>query len=144
MDQPFPSIKLLPGIFRKYPLIKAVYIFGSTASGKTTRDSDLDLAVVPVSPEIKKQKLDILQDLAREGFDKVDMVFLDVEDIVLRFEAVRKNRIIYQQPGFDRGEYFSLITRQYFDFQPYLKTQREAYKRRVLHGQTGSHSQEIA
>ena len=134
----FPDLNLLPTILEKFPLIQAAYIFGSVADGSADADSDLDLAIVPVSPEVRKQHLDILCELAKEGFDKVDLVFLDTHDIVLKFEAIRKNFLIYQKSDFDRGRYFSLITRQYFDFQPYLKIQREAYKRRILNGQAGS------
>jgi hypothetical protein len=60
---------------------------------------------------------------------------LDIRDIVVRFEAVRQNRLIYCAEGFDVGSFFSLTIRQYFDFLPYLKIQREAYKQRILqHG----------
>ncbi|MEA3415614.1 MAG: nucleotidyltransferase domain-containing protein, partial [Thermodesulfobacteriota bacterium] len=44
-----PLWALNQNIFRKYPDIKAVYLFGSVGSGKTHRESDLDLAIVPRS-----------------------------------------------------------------------------------------------
>lgn len=81
-----------------------------------------------------QQRLEILTDLARHGFCRVDLVFLDTQDIVLKYLAIRHNRIIYQRPDFDRGSYYSKIIRQYLDFQPYLEAQRQAYKRRLLHG----------
>jgi hypothetical protein len=81
--------------------------------------------------------------LARAGFCDVDLVFLDVRDVVLRHEAVRLNCVIYQADDFDRGEMYSRVVREYLDFLPYLKVQREAYKRRILSGQNRSASQEI-
>ena len=124
----------LADIFSQYPAIQAVYVFGSNISGKTNAESDLDLAVVPRSDKARVQKLDILADLVRQGFDDVDLVFLDTDDIVLKYEAVKHNQIVYQADDFDRGSTFSLIVRQYLDFLPYLKVQREAYKKRILSG----------
>jgi predicted nucleotidyltransferase len=136
-----PELDRLEKVFRKYPDIQAVYLFGSAASGKTHAESDLDLAILPEKPSLRGQKLDILADLAREGFSDVDLVFLDTKDVVIKFESVRQNRLLYCAKDFDANAFFSLVVRQYFDFAPYLKIQREAYKRRVLHdGQSRSYS----
>lgn len=122
-------------VFRCYPAIRAVYLFGSVAEGHARADSDLDLAVVPRDCSLREKRLDILTDLARNGFCDVDLVFLDVQDVVLRYEAVRQNQVIYQAEDFDRGEMYSRVVREYLDFEPYLRIQREAYKRRLLDGQ---------
>lgn len=127
---------LLPQIFQSYPGIQAVYLFGSAITGRIHSESDLDLAIVPRDASLRDKRLEILTDLTRHGFDRVDLVFLDTDDVVLKFEAVRHNNIVYRTQGFDSGSYFSKIVRQYFDYKPYLKVQRQAYKRRVLSGQT--------
>ena len=125
------DIGTLRNIFRKYPGIDAVYLFGSLAIKKANRLSDIDLAIVPKDQTIKQKKLDIFTDLARAGYGKVDLVFMDTDDIVLKYEAVKNNNLIYQSPNFDRGEYFSRIIRDYFDFLPYLTEQRLALKQRA-------------
>lgn len=125
----------LAEVFARYPEIQAVYLFGSHATGKLHPDSDLDLAVVPRDRNARSQKLEILTELARAGFDHVDLVFLDSDDLVLKFEAIKHNQIVYQSEGFDPGALYSKIVRQYLDFQPYLKVQRQAYQRRILDGQ---------
>jgi hypothetical protein len=122
----------IAGIFERYPGVLAVYLFGSQATGRARADSDIDLAIVPRDPSVRKRKLAMLTDLAREGFSSVDLVFLDVKDVVLRYEAVHQNRVIYQTDDFDRGSYYSKIVRMYLDFRPYLRVQREAYKQRRL------------
>jgi uncharacterized protein len=132
--KPFPALNLLGDVFRKYDEIVAVYIFGSTATGKTHSGSDLDLAILPRNSSLHAKKLDILADLASLGFCNVDLVYLDTNDIVMRFEAVKQNLVIYKADDFDKGEYYSRVLRQYFDFLPYLKVQREALKRRILDG----------
>lgn len=130
-----PDLSLLRQIFQNYPDILAVYLFGSAATGRLHSESDLDLAIVPRDAALRDKRLEILTDLTRYGFDRIDLIFLDMDDVVLKFEAVRHNNIVYQAEGFDKGSYFSKVVRQYFDYKPYLKAQRKAYKRRVLSGQ---------
>jgi hypothetical protein len=122
-------------IFKNYPDIQAVYMFGSSVSGKEHNESDIDLAIVPRNEKVRERKLSILSDLARNGLDNVDIVFLDTDDVVTKYEAVRQNRIIYLTPDFDRGTMYSKTVRQYLDFEPYLKVQRRALKRRILNGE---------
>ncbi len=131
-----PDLGLLPEVFSKYPDIQAVYLFGSAGGGQTHRESDLDLAIVPRNKSVRQKKLDILADLARLGFCQVDLSFLDIDDIVLKYEMIRQNRLVYQTEDFDRGATYSKIVRQYLDFLPYLNVQRAAYKRRIQSGQS--------
>jgi len=131
-----PILDSLADVFRQYPDIQAVYLFGSRAGGHARPGSDFDLAIVPADGAPEQQRLSILADLTRAGFDDVDLVFLDGEDLVLAYEAVRPNRLIYRSEEFDRGAYYSKVVRMYLDFLPYLEVQRAAYKRRVLDGQT--------
>jgi len=127
-----PDLKLLVNVFKKYPEIQAVYLFGSAGSDSMHEESDIDLMVIPGTNSLRKQKLSMLTDLAKYGFCDVDLVFLDPNDIVLQYESVRQNRVVYQAPGFDRGATYSTIVRKYLDFYPYLTVQREAYKKRIL------------
>jgi len=135
-----PALDLarLEQIFRSYPGIQAVYLFGSYATGEARPWSDLDLAIVPRSAALHEQRLAILTDLVRAGYERVDLVFLDTDELVLRYEAVRHNRVIYQTEDFERGTFYSKVVREYLDFLPYLKVQREAYKRRILDDQESS------
>lgn len=130
---PFPNLEHLASIFAQYPEVQAVYLFGSAATGRMHAESDLDLAIVPRPETGAVPKLAILADLARAGFCRVDLVTLDTNDIVLKHEAVRHNRLVYRAADFDHGAYFSKITRQFLDFRPYLDVQRQAYKQRMLH-----------
>ncbi len=129
----------LARIFRKYPEVRAVYLFGSAAEGRMRPESDIDLAIVPRSPDARARRLDILADLARLGFCNVDLVFLDTDDIVLKYEAVRLNRLVYRTEDFDPGEMYSRIVRQYLDFLPYLEVQRRAYRERILYDSDGNY-----
>jgi len=143
--QSMPAVKDLDWdglrrVFQGYPEVQAVYLFGSHATGRLHLESDVDLALAPASPHARARKLDILTDLARSGFCEVSLVFLDTTDVVLRYEAVRHNRLIYSTKNFDRGAFYAKVVREYLDFEPYLEVQREAYKMRIIHGATGSSS----
>ena len=84
--------------------------------------------------QARQHRLDMLADLVRAGFDNVDLVFLDTDDTVLKYQAVRDNQVVYASPGFDRGAMFSKVVRQYLDLKPYLEVQRRAYRERILDG----------
>ncbi len=131
-----PDLKLLVNVFKKYPEIQAVYLFGSAGSGRMHKESDIDLMVIPGTSSLREQKLSMLVDLAKYGFCDVDLVFLDPNDIVLQYESVRQNRVVYKAPRFDRGATYSGIVRKYLDFYPYLTVQRKAYKKRILNGKS--------
>ncbi len=80
--------------------------------------------------------MDVLTELTRQGFDNIDLVFLNTADTVTQYEAVRLNKLIYSTADFDRGYYYSKVVREYLDLLPYLERQRKAYKQRLLGGQT--------
>lgn len=122
-------------ILDRYPAVEAAYLFGSHARGTATQDSDIDLALAGKAPLLAACKLDILADFAEAGMDDVDLVILEGADTVLRFEAVSPNCLLYARPGFDVGSFFSRVLREYFDFAPYLRVQRQALKDRILDGQ---------
>lgn len=127
-----PNFDQIPVVFRRYPSVQAVYLFGSFAAGTARPESDLDLAIVPRDASARAQALEIMADLTRLVHDRVDLVFLDSRDVLLRFEAVRHNRLVYHTPDFDAGSYESRIVREYWDFLPYLQVQRQAMKDRIL------------
>ena len=127
-----PDLNQLPHIFAKYPEIDAVYLFGSLAEKRAHKKSDIDLGIVPNTTRIHDKHLEILSELARKGFCHVDLVYMDVGDIVLKYEVIRLNQILYKKDGFDSGSLYSKILRQYFDFLPYLKIQRQALKHRII------------
>jgi hypothetical protein len=122
-------------VLGRFQIVQAAYLFGSHAEGRSKPGSDVDLALVGPRDQLQAHKLDILADLTAEGLDRVDLVLLDGADPALRFEAVHPNCLIHSQADFDHGSYFSRSLREYFDLEPYLHIQREAYKQRLLHGE---------
>ncbi len=136
MDNPAPDWQALKDVFRRYPEILAVYLFGSHADGTARPDSDIDLGILPRTPDFHQRLLDILADLTRAGFDRVDVVFLDQADLTTRYEIVRRNTLLYAAPDFDHGSYFSRTLREFWDFSPHLRVARAAYKEKLRHDGT--------
>jgi predicted nucleotidyltransferase len=129
------DIEQLVRVFARHPEVMAVYLFGSYAEGRQRPESDIDLAILPATPDARNHKLDVLADLVQAGYENVDLVYLDTKDVVLKHQAVRLNNVIYYTPAFNRGATYSRIVREYLDFLPYLEVQRNAFKRRLQHAQ---------
>lgn len=115
----------LESVFSDYSEIDGVYLFGSYASGKSSELSDLDLGIVYNNATIKEKKLDLYADLVKKGVEDVDIVFFNSADLVLQFEMIHHNQLIYRKEGFNHGELFSNTIRKYFDFKLFLDRQRK-------------------
>jgi len=128
-------VERLREVFARYPEVAGVWLFGSHARGDARTRSDVDLAVDPVdpaSPAARQRKLDMLTDLVAAGFEDVDLVILDRDDPVLRFEALKQNVVVHAAPGYDAAEAFVQALRQYDDTARLRAVQREAYFERLL------------
>jgi uncharacterized protein len=135
----FESIKFdkekVGKILANTPGVLAAYLFGSVASNTQKTDSDIDIALVYDGKAKPEFLLELQSSFVQAGFDKIDVCIISNEDLFLRFEAVKKNIVIYSKVGFDTHSYYSLSLRQYFDFMPYLTTQQKYLKERILNGQ---------
>ena len=127
-------------VFAARSAVRGAYVFGSVASGRTWGESDLDLGIVvdegEWEPSDKVPLIGDCMDAARR--DWIDLVVLNDAPLVLQFEAVRPNVLLYVAEDFDHGAFTSKILRMYWDFQPYLRRQRKAYKERRLNRADGS------
>jgi len=121
-------------IFSHYDQIKAAYLFGSHAANKANKLSDIDIGILLEQGYNKKIKLDILTELAEHFFCDIDLVILNEATLLVCFEIVKHNKIIYKKCSFDAAGYFSLTIRRFLDFRPFLAVQRKYLKERILNG----------
>lgn len=134
-----PSLDELRDVFADHPAVKGAYLFGSVARGTARADSDVDVGIVVDEDRWEpSDKLDLLTACVKAGFDWVDVVVLNDAPLVVQYEAVSPNVCWYADDDFDPGAFTSKVLRMYWDFEPYLKRQRKAYKRRRLHQAYGS------
>ncbi len=125
-----PLVPRLARVLRRFPEVRAAYLFGSQAQGRARPESDVDVALVTDPPLGEERLLELAAALVEEGLDRVDLTELPPEDLILRFEAVSPNLPLYLAPGFDHGEYCSRTLREYFDLAWLLRHQRVAVRRR--------------
>lgn len=137
------TVDRLRTVFSVHPAVRGAYVFGSVTTEQEWSGSDLDLGIVvdedEWDPSDKVPMIGACMDATRR--DWIDLVVLNDAPLVLQFEAVRPNVILYAADGFDPGAFSSKVLRMYWDFQPHLRRQRKAYKRRLLtegrHGESG-------
>lgn len=127
---PNPPYQNAIPVFKEFLEIQAVYLFGSQATGQTHSESDTDFGFVAD----RNCKSELSLELVKIGFINFSLVYMPEATLLLQFEIVRINKLIYERADFDRGSFFSRIVRMYQDFQPYRDVQREEYKKRILNG----------
>jgi len=119
----------IAAVLARFPQVRAVWLFGSVAQGRAREASDIDVAVV-VDSSAAFPLWEAHTALVTAGLDRVDLAVLGERDLVLRFEAVRQNRLLFARADFPRGEYFSQTVREFFGLSRVFRTQREALRRR--------------
>lgn len=125
-------------VFAAHPAVRAAFLFGSVAAGAERSDSDVDVGlVVDLEQWEPRDKVGLLGECVRAGVERIDLVVLNDAPLVVQFEAVRHNVLLYEADDFSPGTFVSKVLRLYWDFEPYLERQRKAYKRRLLNKEDG-------
>ena len=119
----------LTDYFKSLGDIEAVYLFGSYAEGTFNKLSDIDVGIIPKKNH-SLELLEVVTKFIKAGYENVDVVIMDVENYLLNYEIVRNNKIIYKTDEFDEISYLVKVSKQYFDFKPYIDMQIEALKER--------------
>jgi hypothetical protein len=130
--------KAIKNYMTKESDILCVYLFGSTASGKENKFSDVDIAVLfddTVGQEKYSQRALSVMDGLSVVLDKnVDIIVLNTANSFLKFRIIKTGTRIYERP--DRGSrYFearSII--EYFDFFPIREMLEKALIANVKRG----------
>lgn len=130
----------LKKIFKKYPAIVNVYLFGSRAKKKATRLSDYDFGVQTkegMSPEeIFNLKVHLSMDLTKKLKEKVDVVLMNEKTTptLLNFNIIKDGEVIYSQSKKQRVDLEVSIMREWRDWQYFEELWSEIYNQRVAEG----------
>lgn len=130
--------QLLIDHFAGRPEAVAAYLFGSQASGKATRRSDVDVAVL----------LDEEFDLAADPFYRldqaaalqaslgraVDLVLLNQAPLLLRYQVLRYGQLIFERDHRQRVDFEVHSRMLYFDFRPILDALHARQAQRIKEG----------
>jgi len=114
----FVFYKVILDVLNKHPGIQLAMIFGSFATGKVRKESDLDLAIDLGRPISAIEKSTIINELAEVTGRPIDLVDLRAAGEPLLGQITRHGKRIF---GEDR-HYAELISKHLFeqvDFLPY-------------------------
>lgn len=112
--------------------IRVVLQFGSTVTGTTHDDSDLDLAVQFDTPILSLGTILELQEAFQSQFPgrKVDLAILNRADPLFRKKIMESCRILFgTSQDFARLRLYSFKT--YQDYRPYLELERQSVAKRL-------------
>ncbi|MBI2459034.1 MAG: nucleotidyltransferase domain-containing protein [Parcubacteria group bacterium] len=136
---PISSAALFNGvkkILKKYPIINA-YLFGSQATGKTTKFSDYDVGI-ELTPGLKPEnifnlKIKLSADLAKLLKTKVDIVVMNDKKTptLLNFNIIKDGRLIYSQAKNKRVALEVSIMREWRDWQYYENLWSDIYNKKI-------------
>lgn len=120
----FPEIKKLISIFKLYPKIKLVYLFGSRVNGRIGPLSDYDFAVYLDEKDPKKRfetRVELLGKITTKlKTNAVDLSILnEIESPELKFNIIKEGKLIFEKEPF-KVLVEPKILNEYFDFHDLL------------------------
>lgn len=108
--------------------IELAYLFGSFARGTQNDESDIDLAVLFKNKHSDIEEITIRGELSDRGEfilgRKVDIVSLEKAPLLLKYEIVKDGVVL--KDSSERGNFESLVLREYFDFKYYSEIYNKA------------------
>jgi predicted nucleotidyltransferase len=106
------------------PEISLVVLFGSAATGRRHRRSDLDIAILGDMPLDLVELTNRVMTLTHAN--DVDLVDLRRASPLLAMEVARHGRLLYERSAGDHAQFVSLAYRRYVDTAKLRAAQKEA------------------
>ena len=131
------QFKNLSPIFRKNEVVFA-YLFGSQATGKNTKTSDYDIAVMlneKLTPNKRfKIRLKLMAEISKIlKTQNIDVVILnDIRDILFKFTIIKDGTAIYEKSHIKKVMFEFHTMTNYYDFSPFLNAYNKAYLKKSL------------
>ena len=98
----YDKVKDLTPIFRRRKQIAAVYLFGSAATGKDRRNSDLDLAIISKRIITSRERLKIETELSNRLRRDVDLVVFGQAPPLLQHQILKYGRLVSENDPDER------------------------------------------
>ena len=92
----------LASLFRRRRNIAAVYIFGSTATGRDRRGSDIDLAIISKKAIAHRERLRLETDLSTRLRRDIDLVVFRQATPLLQHQILKYGRLICENDPAER------------------------------------------
>src|SRR4030042_6399355 len=119
--------------------VSALYIFGSAGKGRTTGESDIDIAVLIDESKLKRRNFELLKRkyyAASPTFSMrpVDIVILNTALPFLKHQVLKTGRILFDRNRKLRVRFTERPITEYLDFKPiediFLKAVAKRFKER--------------
>lgn len=119
--------------------IQAAYLFGSAVTGRTRKDSDVDVALLlsPKSVRLKDlgYRLKVSRELANAiGRAAIDLVILNDASPVLAHQVISKGKLVFERSRSARVNYQVRAVNLYLDTEPMRALYRRYLKKRIREG----------
>jgi predicted nucleotidyltransferase len=127
--------EILPSILGEYP-VEAAYVYGSVAQGTVTSLSDVDVALVLVTPlsSYDQLKLELILQGVIDGALRllpVDVRVINRAPLTVRGRIIRDGILLYERDRARRVAFEVETRKRYFDFAPTARRLRDAFLQRV-------------
>jgi len=109
------KFKDLTPVLRRKKRIAAAYLFGSTATGRDRRDSDLDLAIVVKKTISGRERLKLEADLSSRLRRDVDLVVFGQAGPLLQHQILKYGRLVCENDQTERIRQEVLARAEYLD-----------------------------
>jgi len=122
--------------------LEALYLFGSSVSGRRTPLSDIDIAVLlpddlPVDRYLQR-RLEMIAELSELlGIDAVDLVLLNRAPSLLVHRVITRGKLIYARDDLERTRFEARAIQEYLDLKPLYELEGHYMRERIKEGKFG-------
>lgn len=135
------DIERLVHYFTERDEVVSLYLFGSSARGRKTKESDIDIAVLIDESGVKKTNLEGFRKEyyeASPGFSlgPVDIVILNTAPPFLKYQVLKRGRILFDRERKLRVRFTEKAINEYLDYKPiqdiYLKAAAQRFREKTV------------
>jgi uncharacterized protein YutE (UPF0331/DUF86 family)/predicted nucleotidyltransferase len=101
------------------PPLRLAMLFGSGARGTDRSDSDVDIGIAPLDPDLPLvAELDLQSRLSEICGREVDLIRLDRAPCLVRWQVVRHGQVLFEAGPFEAARFIAGAASDYLDFEP--------------------------
>lgn len=128
--------KQLREYFQEKKIIKLVYLFGSMATKKEGKLSDIDIGILFDDSLDKKEELELQLEIIGKIIDilkigDIDLVIMNNSSIALNYEVIKTNKPIFIRDIEEKVDFEHYILSRYLDRRYYEKRASDEYFKKV-------------
>ena len=120
--------KIISGIkeyFKGKQDIVLAFIFGSAVSGRLTKESDIDIAILFAHKPSSSVLLDIINDLSTITGREIDIVVLNDSSPIIRMQVLKSGILLKKKNDAVYNEFFVRTVKEYDDLKQIRKVEEE-------------------